>query len=186
MGKTLVAAAVELHGKGFGRIRMQIIESASEKDLAEFLTNTILPGSTLVTDGWSAYPPAAKTAGLVHERYVVSGSGHQAHELLPGVHRVFSLSKRVLAATYQGGVQPEHLQFYLDEYVFRFNRRKAKHRGLLFLRLLEYAVAAPPAPFKTLVAIPGSVERPKPAPGTRRAPATLTGQRLNQPWRETT
>lgn len=185
LGKTLVAAAVEGRGAGFGRIRMQVIDSASEESLTQFLAATIEPGSTLITDGWSSYPAAARAAGLIHERYVVSGSGHQAHELLPGVHRVFSLSKRVLAATYQGGVQPDHLQAYLDEYVFRFNRRHAKHRGLLFLRLIEQSVTSPPAPFKSLIARPGHRDRPHPKfAGSGTGAATLNGTPLDKPWRD--
>lgn len=115
-------------------------------DLAGFLTATTEPGSGVVTDGWAPYPAAARAAGMMHEPHVVSGSGVEAHEVLPGVHRVFSWSTRVLEGTRQGDVQDTHLQAYLDELVFRFNRRTARERGLLFLRLLESAVTTVPAP----------------------------------------
>lgn len=184
-GKTLVAAAVQRRGRGFGRIRMQVLPSASGDDLSAFLTATVTPGSTVITDGWAPYPAAVRAAGSSHERHVISGSGQPAHEVLPGVHRVFSLSKRVLEGTHQGGVQAAHLQAYLDEFVFRFNRRAASERGLLFLRLLESAVAAAAAPYKSLVAVPGPRRRPRPrVSAVRELPASLTGSPLDRPWRQ--
>jgi len=110
--------------------------------------------------------------------------GVPAHTLLPGVHRLFSLSKRVLEGTYQGSVQPEHLQAYLDEFVFRFNRRTARRRGLLFLRLLEFAVAGPPARYTDLAVInrtPSTTRVPPRLP--HGLPATLAGSPLDRPWR---
>lgn len=183
-GKTLVAAAVERRGRGFGRIRMQVLPSASSDDLGAFLTATTAPGSVVVTDGWVSYPAAARTAGVAHEPHVVSGSDAEAHEVLPGVHRVFSLSKRVLEGTQQGGVQAAHLPAYLDEFVFRFNRRTARERGLLFLRLLEHAVTSAPAPYRSLVANPRPRPRPHPRPGLRAIPAALTESALDRPWRQ--
>ncbi|WP_345001568.1 IS1595 family transposase, partial [Agromyces bauzanensis] len=182
-GKTLVGAAVERRGSRMGRIRMQVLASASAGDLARFLGATVAPGATVVTDGWVSYPPAATAASVTHEPHVVAGSGEQAHVILPGVHRVFSLSKRMLEGTYQDGMQARHLQAYLDEFVFRFNRRTATHRGMLFFRLLEHAVSAAPAPYRDLVAAPGAKERPRPRTGRRAQPATLTGQPLDRPWR---
>ncbi len=93
-------------------------------------------------------------------------------KILPGVHRVFSLSKRVLEGTYPGGVQDGHLQAYLDEYVFRFNRRTANARGLLFLRLLEHAVTTTPTPYSSLIIQRRPDPRPRPATGIR---LNLTG-----------
>lgn len=184
-GKTLVGAAVERRGRGFGRIRMKVLPSASGENLAAFLTSTVTSGSTVITDGWPPYPSAIRAVGSTHERYVVAGSGQRAHQLLPGVHRVFSLSKRVLEGTHQGGVQTPHLQAYLDEFVFRFNRRTARERGLLFLRLLENAVASAAMPYRDLVATPGPRLRPHPAPGTARVlPASLTESPINRPWRK--
>src|SRR5664280_857745 len=106
---------------------------------------------TVVTDGWSAYPKACED-WFTHEPYPVARSGHQAHELLPAVHRVASLCKRWLMGTHQGGVQPEHLQAYLEELCFRFNRRHARARGLLFYRLLQYAAGAAPVTYRKMVA----------------------------------
>ncbi len=184
IGKTLVAAAVERRGRGFGRVRMQLLPTASSEHLAEFLINTVLPGSTVITDGWRSYVRATATAHLQHEPHVISNSGEQAHVILPRVHRVFSLSKRILDATYQGGVSAGHIQAYLDEYVFRFNRRHATERGLLFLRLLEHAVTAGPTPYRELIiGRTGPQTRPRPAFGIRSLPASLTGDPLDRPWR---
>jgi hypothetical protein len=70
---------------------------------------------------------------------------------LPRVHRVASLLKRWLLGTHQGGVSRDHLEYYLDEFTFRFNRRASKYRGKLFYRLLQQAVAVDPVPFRQLV-----------------------------------
>jgi len=113
LGKALVAVAVEREERTFGRCRLQVIEDASAPVLRAFLLDTIEPSSTVITDGWPSYPPACGS-DYVHEPVVVSGSGHEAHELLPAVHRVASLLKRWLEGTHQGGVQPVHLQAYLD------------------------------------------------------------------------
>lgn len=184
-GKTLVTAAVERHGRGFGRIRLRVLPSASGKDLAAFLATTVEPGSTIVTDGWKSYPPATAMAGMRHEPHVISGSGEQAHIALPGVHRVFSLSKRVLEGTYQGGVQKGHLQAYLDEFTFRFNRRTSTTRGLLFLRLLEHAITTRPTPYRALVLEHTPDPRPRPIAHLKTRPASLAGQPLDRPWRRT-
>ena len=126
LGKTLVVIAVELlEPKGYGRTRMSVIPDAAATSLRPFLLNTVEPGATVVTDGWSAYPGACQ-GWFAHEPHPVAGSGSQAHELLPAVHRVASLCKRWLLGTHQGGMQPEHMQAYLDEFCFRFNRRHAR------------------------------------------------------------
>lgn len=70
---------------------------------------------------------------------------------MPHVHRVFSLLKRWLLGTHQGSIQPHQLDYYLDEFAFRFNRRRSRHRGLLFYRLLEEVVATEPLPLKRLI-----------------------------------
>lgn len=184
-GKILVAGAIE-HGPGtgFGRARLQVIPDASAASLGAFLRTNVAGASTVVTDAWKSYPGATKATGMAHEVHNVSAMGVPAHTILPGVHRLFSLSKRVLDGTYQGSVRPEHLQAYLDEFVFRFNRRTARRRGLLFLRLLEYAVAGSPVYYKDLAIngrTPSIVPIPPPAP--HRWPLTLAGPPLERPWR---
>lgn len=181
-GKVLVAGAVEITENGWGRARMAIIADASAASLRGFITASIAAGSTIVSDAWKGYPPAMD--GYDHEPFNVSASGSPAHEALPAIHRIFSLVKRLLDGTYQGGGSHEHLQEYLDEYVFRFNRRHTRNRGLVFMRLLQRAVASEPVTYRTLVRI----SRPKAAhptgvqAQTRRRPGTLDVETIDPPW----
>lgn len=124
LAKTLFAAAVELGEGHFGRARVGLIPDASAESLAAFLEANVEPGSRVVTDGWSSYPPATRDRYEHHGTSVVA-SGLPAHEVLPATHRVFSLVKRWVMGTLQGSVSPEHLQSYFDEWVFRFNRRRS-------------------------------------------------------------
>lgn len=183
--KALVAVAVEVHSpKGFGRCRLQVIPNAEAPTLRSFLAECVEPGSVVVTDGFVSYPPA--TAGnYIHKPFSVAGSGVHAHVPLPGVHRVASLVKRWLLGTHQGAVEKDHLQAYLDEFAFRFNRRRAEFRGLLFRRLLEQAVSVGPATYRSLVANPSAkATKPRPPPaGHRAAPASLAATAPSRPWR---
>lgn len=151
-GHSVIAIAVELkEPKGFGRIRLQRIRDKSEASLLPFVTESIEPGSTVHTDGSWAYRSLEKH-NYVRERIVQIGSTTPAHTSLPGVHRVASLLKRWILGTHQGSIQPQHLDYYLDEYCFRFNRRTSRSRGLLFYRLLEQAVATDPVTYDDIVA----------------------------------
>jgi transposase-like protein len=139
-GKVLAVVAVEdLGQKGFGRIRLEVVDDASSESLIGFAKRNIMPGSKLRTDGWSGY------AGADTFKHKPTTKD------LKLAHRVIALLKRWLGGTHQGAVSHEHLQSYLDEFVFRFNRRTSKSRGLLFRRLLENAVKTPPAPYKSIV-----------------------------------
>ena len=133
-----------------GRIRLGTISDASRSSLEAFVRETVEPGSTLHTDAWSGYP-GLEAAGYRHKPTNISRSGRPAHEVLPRVHLVVGLLKRWLAGTHQGNVSAEHLDYYLDEFTFRFNRRRSRSRGHLFRRLLEQAIAVPRAPYRTLV-----------------------------------
>jgi transposase-like protein len=148
--KTLVAVAAEENGRGIGRIRLARIADASALSLNPFLVEMVEPGSVVHTDGWGGYVSAAKL-GYEHKVTTLLRSGKRAHEEMPRVHRVASLLKRWLLGTHQGAVSPEHLDYYLDEFTFRFNRRNSTRRGLLFYRLLEQAVETAPAPYKHIV-----------------------------------
>jgi len=140
LGKVLFAGAVELDDKGCGRARLGVISAASAVSLSAFLDANVEPGSRVMTDGWSAYPAATRDR-YEHTGTSVAASGLQAHEVLPAVHRVFSLVKRWIIGTMQGSVSPEHVQAYFDEWVFRFNRRHSRSRGLLFHTLLQNSSA---------------------------------------------
>lgn len=142
--KEVVAIAVEvLDPKGFGRLRMRHIADASGANLARFACDVVAVGSEVHTDGWAGYTDLAKF-GYAHRKTVLSSSPDPAHVAMPGVHRVASLLKRWILGTHQGSVTPDHLQGYLEEFTFRFNRRTSKNRGLVFRRLLEQAVVTGP------------------------------------------
>lgn len=179
--KALVGIAVELleHG-GFGRCRMLILADATAPSLRQLLIDNVEGRSTVLTDGWQPYKQATK--GLyTHERVVAPGK--RAVELLPGVHRIASLTKRWLLGTHQGSVDESHLGLYLDEFVFRFNRRRSRSRGLVFYRLLELAASHDPVRYKSLILNPQPKSKPPKAPGTRGHPASLEQEPAGQPWR---
>ena len=148
--KAIVAVAVELHEpKGFGRIHLQRVPQAAEKYLLAFISDVIHPGSVVHTDGSAIYRLLPER-GYVHERSVITGSDTPAHVSMPAVHRVSSLLKRWLLGTHQGSIQSHQLDYYLDEYTFRFNRRTSRSRGMLFYRLLEQAVATEPVTYRDI------------------------------------
>lgn len=150
--KAIVAIALELHEpRGYGRVRLAQVADVSASSLVPFVCETITPGSTVKTDGWTSYRTITKH-GYLHEPTSIRASGDPAHVVMPGVHRIASLLKRWLLGTHQGAVRREHLDAYLDEYTFRFNRRTSRARGLLFYRLLEQAVQTPPAPYNDIIA----------------------------------
>jgi transposase-like protein len=148
--KALIAVAAEEDGKGIGRIRMRRIADASAHSLISFVQESVEPGSVVHTDGWLGYEPL-QASGYIHRLTFVRGQQKSASELLPRVHRVVSLLKRWLLGTHQGAVSIEHLDGYLDEFTFRFNRRKSHSRGKLFYRLAQQAVAVEPITYKAIV-----------------------------------
>lgn len=148
--KALVVIAAQEDRKGIGRIRMRRIEDASSESLHSFVLDVVEQGSIIHTDGWQGYAGLGVN-GYTHEVTVMKRKEASASELLPRVHRVVSLLKRWLMGTHQGAVSPEHLDYYLDEFTFRFNRRTSRHRGKLFYRLLQQAVAIDPVPYKSMI-----------------------------------
>lgn len=181
-GKAYVAIAVEAKAKGFGRCRLQVVEKIDAEHLGEFMHRNLSPGSVVVSDALQSYPLAiADTFG--HKSFNIKRSGLPAHELLPGVHRVASLLKRWLAGTHQCGGSAEHLQAYLDEFTFRFNRRHARARGLLFLRLLEGAVRGRPTPMRELIKVPNPHPVAMHPPVGPKWPKSLAAGSLDRPWR---
>jgi transposase-like protein len=142
--KCIVVIAVEvIQPKGFGRVRMRHVPDVSAASLLPFVCEAVVPGTRVLTDGWGGYNGLPKH-GYQREKIVVSSSGDPAHVSLPGVHRVASLLKRWILGTHQGAVTANHLQSYLEEFTFRFNRRTSRSRGLVFRRLLEQAVVTGP------------------------------------------
>ena len=145
--KALIIVAAEEDGKGIGRIRLRRIPDVTKTSLHGFIAEAIESGSTVRTDGLNAY---LGLKGYVHDRQVQRRQPEGEH-LLPRVHRVVSLLKRWLLGTHQGAIGHEHLDYYLDEFTFRFNRRKSASRGKLFYRLLQQAVQIDPVTYRVIV-----------------------------------
>ena len=135
--KVLTGIAVEVREpNGFGRCRMRPLADASAESLHPFVTDHVEPSATVITDGWQGYS-GLENLGYVHDRRSQRAArtrGEDPGELLPAVHRVASLAKRWLLGTHQGSVEPAHLASYLNEFVFRFNRRGSRSRGMVFYR----------------------------------------------------
>jgi transposase-like protein len=152
LGKALVAVAVEDKGTaGMGRIRLAVIPDASQESLVSFAAQTVTPGSTIRTDDWIGYGTLPKAG---YKQTIVA-----SHDLKIA-HLTISQLKRWLGGTLQGAVSHDHLGYYLDEFTFRFNRRRAAHRGLLFFRLLQNAMEVEPTTYGQMVK---SVRGRKPA-----------------------
>jgi transposase-like protein len=157
-GKTLVAGAVETgrgkpRGRRLGRLRLAVVPDASAKSLGAFLAAHVTKPATVATDGWSGYR-GLPGAGYGHEPINLSATWGDAALQLPGIHLVFGLAKRWLLGTHHGAVSEKHLPAYLDEYVFRFNRRTAKSISHGFARLVEHAARIKPTSYRDLVATP--------------------------------
>ena len=148
--KALIAVGAEENGKAIGRIRICQIKDASAASLHPFIANNIESGSIIHTDGWEGYSGLDKK-DYSHKVTVLRGKKESASELLPRVHRVISLLKRWLMGTHQGAVSHAYLDYYLDEFTFRFNRRNSRHRSKLFYRLLQQAVSVEPMTYERLI-----------------------------------
>ncbi len=140
--KVVVVIAVEVLEVGTGRVRIKLVPHATSKYLTDFIIANVEQGSTITTDGLNSYKKIQEY-GYLHkiDRAIIKTD---LEELLPNVHRVASLLKRWLIGTHQNFVSTGRMQYYLDEFVFRYNRRKSKSRGLLFERIIEQAVKHKP------------------------------------------
>jgi transposase-like protein len=147
--KTLVVVAIEVDGKKIGRVRFRCIPNASSESLMSFIQDTIKPGSTAVTDGWKGYN-SLTSCGYLHEVKVATENEKDESKMLPHIHLVISLVKRWLMGTHQGAISSSYLEYYLDEYAFRFNRKLSTYRGKLFYRLMQQAVTNKPIPLKAI------------------------------------
>jgi transposase-like protein len=145
--KVLVVVAVEVKENRIGRIRLRRVPNTSAESLEKAIKEAVEPGSTVHTDGLRSYNRLSKM-GYIHE--VVREEAEVGKNLLPSINRVVALLKRWLLGTYQGAVQPSHLDYYLDEYTFRFNRRASHSRGKLFYRLIQQAAEIEPVLVKSI------------------------------------
>jgi len=184
--KVLTAIAVEVREpKGMGRCRMAPVSDASALSLHTFVTNHVEPGATVITDGWPSYQGLANLGYVHHPRSqrAAKALGEDPGELLPAVHRVASLIKRWLLGTHQGSVDAAHLPSYLDEFVFRFNRRRSRSRGMVFYRVIQLAVAHDPVRYRDLIVGHRPRRVPPVPPKTRGKPPSLERPSANRPWR---
>lgn len=147
-GKALVLIAAQKDGRRIGQIRLRRVRDASAASLQPAIAEAVEPGSVVRTDGWDGYSNLYQR-GYVHQ--VVRKDADVGENLLPSCNRVASLLKRWLLGTHQGAVSHEHLDYYLDEYTFRFNRRTSRYRGKLFYRLIQQAVVSEPVSYSALV-----------------------------------
>jgi len=148
-GKSLIAVAVEVKGRKTGRARLKKISDASSENLLAFIEDNIEPSSTIITDGWPSYNKLSEKGYQHKVKKATVKDGDE--EILPNVHRIASLLKRWLLGTHQSYLNKNKLEYYLDEYVFRYNRRTSKSRGLLFLRLIEQGVKAEPISYEKII-----------------------------------
>jgi transposase-like protein len=149
--KALVGVAVQVEARHrLGRIRLRRLRDASGPSLTQFVQDAAEPRSVVHTDGWMGYEPLRRH-GYRHRITFLEGQASTPSQLMPHVHQVVSLLKRWLLGTHHGAVTHEHLDYYLDEFTFRFNRRRSQSRGKLFFRLVQQAVAVDPAPYESLV-----------------------------------
>jgi len=184
--KVLTGIAVEVREpRGFGRCRMLPLADASAGSLHAFVKDHVEPGSRVVTDGWRGYRGLEKL-GYAHEQRsqrAARARGEDPGKLLPAVHRVASLAKRWLLGTYHGSVDDTHLASYLNEFVFRFNRRRSRNRGMVFYRVLQLAVAHDPVRYQHLIATRRPRKVPPAGPKARGHPPSLERLPANRPWR---
>ena len=184
--KVLTCIAVEiLEPEGYGRCRMAPLADASSASLHAFATDHVEPGATVITDGWQGYG-GLEMLGYGHEprsQRAARARGENPGELLPAVHRVASLAKRWMLGTHQGSVDDAHLPSYLNEFVFRFNRRHSRSRGMVFFRVLELAVGHDPVRYGDIIA----GRRPRTVPPTpplvRGKPLSIERPPADRPWR---
>ena len=182
--KVLVGIAVEVREpRGFGRCRMLPLADASAASLHAFVRDHIEPGARAITDGWQGYRGLEKL-GYGHDRRsqrAARALGEDPDQLLPAVHRVASLAKRWLLGTHQGSVDDAHLPSYLNEFAFRFNRRRSRSRGMVFYRVLEIAVAHAPVRYADLIVTKRPRVLPQVPPQAHGHPPSLDRPPANHP-----
>jgi transposase-like protein len=149
-GKQLIVIAAECaEKKRVGRIRIQRVPDASAESLEPFILANIAPGSTIHTDGWRGY----NSVGSIGYKHLPRKSATlDPDELLPRINIVTALLKRWLLSTLHGRLDPKHMDNYFEEFIFRFNRRTSKARGLLFQRVIENSIRVEPTPYKEIIA----------------------------------
>lgn len=141
--KSMVMIAVEVRGQGIGRIRLQPIPDGSKEHLFDFVRQVVAPGAKVRTDGLPVYINLVKL-GYTHQPHITPEARHEKSKGLPRAHRVAALLKRWLLGIHHGSFSKHQLPYYLDEFAFRFNRRRSPDRGMLFYRLVQQSVMIEP------------------------------------------
>jgi len=185
--KVLTGIAVEIkQPSGYGRCRIAVLADASAASLRAFVSDHVEPGATVITGGWTGCLGLDRS-GYTHEarsqRAARPRGDEQAAELLPAVHRVASLAKRWILGTHQGAIDHAHLHDYLNEFVFRFNRRHSRSRGMVLYRVLELAVRHAPVRYEDIAAGHRPRKTPPTPPSLRGKPASLERTKAGRPWR---
>jgi len=182
--KSLVAVAVDVHQpRGYGRTRMSIVADASAASLHPFLTANIEPGATVITDGWQGYA-GIERLGYTRDRRSQRAARARGDDPAAAGSAPHRLPGQALAAGHhQGSVDEAHLQSYLDEFTFRFNRRRSRSRGMVFYRVLQLAVGHEPVRYRQLVADPKAKKIKPVPPGGGGHPPSLDRPRAARPWR---
>ncbi|OPZ26508.1 MAG: ISXO2-like transposase domain protein [Lentisphaerae bacterium ADurb.BinA184] len=186
--KVLAAIAVEIQpGKGYGRCRIAPIVDGSASSLHAFVADHVEPGTTVVTDGWMGYR-GLDNLGYCHEprsqRAARTRGTEPGQEDLGAPHRVASLAKHWLLGTHQGSGDEAHLASYLNEFVFRFNRRRSRSRGMSFYRVLELAVTHAPVRYRDLIVTRRPRSVPPVPPLTHGHPPSLERPSAERPWQK--
>lgn len=148
LGKAMVVIAAQNDSNHIGRIRLRRVPNASAESLEEAVLVSAEPGSVIKTDGWRGYN---KLTGLGYVHEVIRKKEDVGDNLLPACNKVASLLKRWLLGTHQGAVSHYHLDYYLDEFTFRFNRRTSQYRGKLFYRLIQQAMLTDNITYQELI-----------------------------------
>ena len=149
-GNPIVIVAIEYSDKKLGRVRIEHVPTNDTQEIIKFAAKNIEPGSHLYSDEWAAYL-RLRSVGYKLTQTRSSGVNYEETKVLPRVHLVISLLKNWLNGTHHGRVSRKHLQAYLDEFTFRFNRRNSLSRGLLFKRLLENAIHRSGPTYKEII-----------------------------------
>jgi transposase-like protein len=153
--KSVIVAAAEKKGRKLGRIRLQVSNDCSSESIDPFMLKNIDQKSLVITDGWSSYKPVEKK-GYNHQR-VLQTKAEDKSSVLPGINLIASLFKRLVLGTFHGRCDRKHLQHYLNEYAFRFNRRTTKYVGKRFMRICEQAMVTAPKTYRMIIkAVPSS------------------------------
>jgi transposase-like protein len=148
--KALVVVAAEIRGEGIGRIRLRRVPDTKFSSLNEFVSEEVVPGSEIITDGHRGYLEISGL-GYSHSPTVLKKDREKSGAVLGRAHRVAALLKRWLLGMHQGRVSIEQLEHYLEEFTFRFNRRRSTDRGMLFYRLAQQSIATGPQPYRSLI-----------------------------------